>query len=142
MIFITELLKDLSIIISAGAVISGINAWKREHIGKRQIELAEDTLTLFYQARGVIRDIRCPHGKITEGNTRPKHKHESEDENQLLNEAYVVFERYQKQQDVFNKLLSIRYRFMARFGNETENLFFELMKILEDIFIAAKKWVI
>jgi hypothetical protein len=52
---LSEFAKNLSVIIGALALISGIRAWKREYIGKRKIELAEDTLMLFYQARDAIR---------------------------------------------------------------------------------------
>jgi hypothetical protein len=135
---LSELAKNLSVIIAALSVISGIRAWKREYIGKRKIELAEDTLMLFYQARDAIREIRNPFGRIGEGSSRQKAAHETDSETQLLNQAYVVYERYQKKEDVFNKLQSIRYRFMARFGRDNEAPFIELNKILNDIFLSAQ----
>ena len=50
----------------------------------------------------------------------------------------TVIERYQKHEDVFNELHSTRYRFMARFGCETETPFLELNVVLNDIFLAAR----
>jgi hypothetical protein len=50
----------------------------------------------------------------------------------------VVYERYQKHEEMFNKLQSTRYRFMARFGRENEIPFVELNEILNEIFIAAQ----
>ena len=135
---ITELAKNISVILGALALISGIRAWKREYIGKRKIELAEDTLMLFYQARDAISEIRNPFGRSGEGSSRQKGDNETESETELLNRAYVVYERYQKHEELFNKLQSTRYRFMARFGRETEVPFVELNKILKDIFIAAQ----
>ena len=134
----TELAKNISVILGALTIIFGIRAWKREYIGKRKIELAEDTLMLFYQARDAIRDIRSPFGRIGEGSSRQKAENETESETELLNSAYVVYERYQKQEEIFNKLQSTRYRFMARFGRESETQFVELNKILNDIFLAAQ----
>lgn len=134
---ISELAKNISVIVGALALISGIRAWKREYIGKRKIELAEDTLMLFYQARDAISEIRNPFGSIGEGSSRQKAEHETETETKILNQAYVVFERFKKQEEIFNKLQSTRYRFMARFGRENEEPFIELNKILKDIFIAA-----
>ena len=134
----TELAKNISVILGALALISGIRAWRREYIGKRKIELAEDTLMLFYQARDAIRDIRNPFGRIGEGSSRQKAENETESETELLNRAYVVYERYQKHEEMFNKLQSTRYRFMARFGRENEIPFVELNKILNEIFIAAQ----
>lgn len=134
---LTELVKNISIIIGALTLISGIRAWKREYIGKRKIELAEDTLMLFYQARDAIRDIRNPFGRIGEGSSRQKADHETTSETELLNRAYVAYERYQKHEDIFNKLQSTRYRFMARFGRDNEVPFNELNKIVNDIFMSA-----
>ena len=75
---LTELTKNISVIIGALALISGIRAWKREYIGKRKIELAEDTLMLFYQARDAIREIRNPFGRIGEGSSRQKGDNETD----------------------------------------------------------------
>lgn len=135
---ISELAKNISVILGALSLISGIRAWKREYIGKRKIELAEDTLMLFYQARDAIREIRNPFGRSGEGSSRKKAENETESETELLNRAYVVYERYQKHEELFNKLQSTRYRFMARFGRETETPFIELNKILNEVFLAAQ----
>lgn len=134
----TELAKNISVIIGALALISGIRAWKREYIGKRKIELAEDTLMLFYQARDAIREIRNPFGRIGEGSSRQKGDNEPDSKAELLNRAYVVYERYQKKEEIFNKLQSTRYRFMARFGRDNEAPFVEINKILNDIFLSAQ----
>ena len=134
----SELAKNISVTIGALTLILGIRAWKREYIGKRKIELAEDTLMLFYQARDAIREIRSPFGRIGEGSSRQKGDNETDSETELLNRAYVVYERYQKKEDIFNKLQSTRYRFMARFGRKNEATFIELNNILNDIFISAQ----
>jgi hypothetical protein len=133
-----ELAKNISVIIAALTIISGIRAWKREYIGKRKIELAEDALMLFYQARDAIREIRNPFSRIDEGSSRQKGANEAASETELLNRAYVVYERYQKKEELFNKLQSIRYRFMARFGRQHEAPFIEFSKILNDILISAQ----
>jgi hypothetical protein len=46
------------------AIISGIGAWKREFVGKRQIELAEQTLAKFFELRDAIAYLRNPFGTI------------------------------------------------------------------------------
>jgi len=40
-------IKELSLLIGIWVVIYGVDSWRREHKGKRQIELAEETLSLF-----------------------------------------------------------------------------------------------
>jgi uncharacterized protein YdcH (DUF465 family) len=135
---IVEVLKSASIILAAISIMLGIRAWKREFIGKRKIKLAEDTLILFYQTRDAIREIRNPFGFVGEGASREKAKHETDEETNILNRAYVVFERYNKREEIFNKLQSTRYQFMARFGRHTEQPFIDLSDVLQDIFIAAQ----
>lgn len=44
-----NILQAISIILACWAVIAGIDAWKREFIGKRRIELAESLLAKFYE---------------------------------------------------------------------------------------------
>ena len=64
------LLRDISLIIVSWSAIYGIDSWRREYRGKRQIELAEDTLALFYQAQDIINWIRYPLSSADEGKSR------------------------------------------------------------------------
>jgi len=117
--------STLTVIVTA---ILGYNAWKKEFSGKRKIELAEEVLALFYEARNAIRTIR---GRVSYSNEGSTESH--------LNEppaVQVFYERYEKRQEVFNKLSSKRYQFKARMG--TEKPFEELKKIMDDMWIAAR----
>jgi len=135
---VANILVSISIIIAAWAVIIGVNAWRREYVGKRRLELAEEVLALFYEARDVIRYIRNPFSFVGEGSTRNAAPNESPEEKQLTDNAYVVFERYNKRQDLFNKLYSMRYRYMARFGRDSAKPFDDMHKIVNEIFISAR----
>ena len=139
---VTNILESISIIIAAWAVIIGVNAWRREYIGKRKLELAEEVLALFYEARDVISFIRSPFGFSGEGSTRNASPNETPEEKQINDRAYVVFERYNKRQDLFNKLYSMRYRYMARFikdfGKDSAKPFEDLRKIVNEIFLSAR----
>jgi hypothetical protein len=135
---IANILASISIILAAWTVIIGINAWRREYVGKRKLELAEDVLALFYEARDVISYIRNPFGYVGEGSTRKAAPNESPEEKQINDNAYVVFERYNKNQDLFNKLYSMRYRYMARFGKDSAKPFDDLRNIVNEIFISAR----
>jgi hypothetical protein len=135
---VTNVLESISIIIAACVVIFGINAWRREYVGKRKLELAEEVLALFYEARDAIGYIRNPFGYVGEGGTRKADQNESSEEKQINDKAYVVFERYNKRQNLFNKLYSMRYRYIAQFGKDTAKPFDELNKIVNDIFTSAR----
>ncbi len=135
---VANILESISLIIAAWAVIIGVNAWRREYIGKRRLELAEEVLSLFYEARDVISAIRSPFGYSGEGSTRSAAPNESPEEKEINDKAYVVFERYNKRQDLFNKLYSMRYRYMAQFGKDSAKPFDDLYKIVNEIFTSAR----
>jgi hypothetical protein len=133
-----DILESISLIIAAWTVIIGVNAWRHEFIGKRRIELAEEVLALFYEARDVISYIRSPFGYVGEGSSRKSSENESPEEKQIYDNAYVVVERYNKNQELLNKIYSMRYRFMAQFGKEASVPFDDLRKIVNDIFISSR----
>lgn len=130
-------LQAISIIIAAISFIYGINAWRREFIGKRKIELAEKVLSLFYEARDAIKYMRNIFGNSEESKTRKRSEFESNGQSRLLDQAYVVFERYQKNEKVFAELNSLKYRVMTVFGAEYVKPFNDLNFIIRDIFTAA-----
>jgi hypothetical protein len=134
---IADVITAISVAIAALAFVVGVNAWRREFVGKRRIELAENVLALFYEAQDAIREIRNPFGFVGEGATRKRSEHESEDEAKILDNAYVVFERYQKREKLFAELRSMKYRFMATFGSNAGESFDELNMIINEIFSAA-----
>jgi len=130
---VLEIINTIAIIAASGVAIYGINAWRKEFQGKRKIELAEEVLVLFYEAKDAVRAIRNPVGYSGEVSTRNH-----------LNEPLVVrafYERYEKRQEVFNKLYSKRYQFMARFGSDKTKPFKDLKEIMDDMYIAARTLV-
>ncbi len=51
---IADVITAVSVAIAALAFVVGVNAWRREFVGKRRIELAENVLALFYEAQDAI----------------------------------------------------------------------------------------
>jgi hypothetical protein len=98
-------LRDLSLLIGIWVAIYGIDSWRREHKGKREIELAEDVLALFYEAREAIQYMRHPFSTVDECNGVDRQPSESESEWQARRNASVAFKRYNERKDLFNKLL-------------------------------------
>ncbi|MBN2020826.1 MAG: hypothetical protein JW749_11455 [Sedimentisphaerales bacterium] len=130
---VLEIINTVAIIAASGVAIYGINAWKKEFSGKRRIELAEDVLALFYEARDAINSIRSPLVFQGEGSTRKSQDDEAAHEKQARDKAYVFYERFDKRKEVFSKLHSKRYQFMARFGAEKTKPFDDLWQIFIDI---------
>jgi len=134
---IADILQSLSIILACLSVILGIDAWRREFIGKRKIELAEDVLTRFYEARDAIARIRSPISFENERLARKRAPNEREEESSLLDQAYVVFVRYEKEQDLFNRIHALRYNVMARLGLDSAKPFNDVHGIVHEILGAA-----
>lgn len=134
-----DILQSLSIIIVAFAAVYSINAWRRELKGQRELDVSEQALALIYECRDNLRFIRSPYSFGGEGQTRKRGPKETEDESEALDRAYVLFERYEKVKDSFIKLQSIKYRFMAIFGKETAESFNEVNRIMNELFLAAKR---
>jgi hypothetical protein len=101
MIEIATIAQAVAIFAACWAIISGIGAWKREFIGKRQIELAEQVMAKFFEIRDAIAFIRNPFSQFDEGSTRKRADYETPDEAQLLDRGYIVVERYAKKEAAF-----------------------------------------
>ena len=132
-----EILTLISIPVGICVAIYGINTWRREHVGKRQLELAEDTLALFYEAADAIRPMRHAASFGNEMKDVEQQDGESNREFQARQNASVVFHRYNQHQTLFSKLHASRYRFMALIGKEEARPFDELRAITSQIRLAA-----
>jgi len=133
-----SVLQSISVILACLTIIFGVDAWRREFIGKRKIELAEDVLTRFYEARDAIARIRSPFSFSGEGSERTKSPNEGPEASELLDRAYVVFVRYEKEQELFNRLHALRYQAMARIALSAAQPFDDLRRVLNEIFASAR----
>ncbi len=135
---IVEFVKDLSVIIGLWITFYKIGSWQIEHRGRRNIELAEETLSLFYEAQDVIEWIRHPLGFEDETSSLVKNDKESEAEFQARKRANFIFVRYNQNKELFSKIHSLRYRFMSQIGKEKAKPFNELNALLREIISAAR----
>jgi hypothetical protein len=134
----SEFLKNLSIIVASCTAIYGIGSWRREYVGKKQAELAEEVLCLFYEARDAVQHIRNPFSHGNEGTTRKADENETPEQKEAYDSAYVLIERFNTHIELFNKMHSVRYRFMAQFGKDAGKPFEDLRKILNEIQVSAR----
>jgi hypothetical protein len=138
MIELATIVQMVAVISACWAIISGVGAWKREFIGKRQIELAEQVLEKFFEVKDAIAYIRNPFASTDEGKTRQRRDGETTAESDLLDRGYIVVERYSKKENVFADFNTLKYKFMASFGPETEPIFTDTNKALNSIFVSAR----
>jgi hypothetical protein len=133
-----QTLRDLSILLAALIGAYGFDSWRREHTGKRRIELAEDALANFYEARDAIAQIRNPGSFSDETKDVVRGESESEEQFRARKNASIVFVRYNAQRELFSKIHALRYRFMAQIGPESAKPFDDLHKVVNEIFLAAR----
>jgi len=134
---IATLIGSLAALAASIAAIYSLNTWRKEHLGKKRVDLAEETLALFYEAKDAISAIRSPFGHSGEGKTREPIEGETPGQARIREQAHAFWERYEMRQDVFNRLRAMRYRFMAEVGKVEAEPFFELNKIVNEVLFAA-----
>ena len=135
---IATITQAVAIVSACWVVISGVGAWKREFIGRRRIELAEQTLAKFFEVRDAITFIRNPFSSSEEGKSRERSDNELSTHTELLDRGYIVVERYTKRETTFAEFNTLKYRFMAAFGPDTESIFTDTMKAVNSIFVSAR----
>jgi hypothetical protein len=138
MLEIATIAQAVAVITACWAIVSGVGAWKREFMGKRQIELAEQLLAKFFEVRDAIAFVRNPFSGSDEGKSRKRGDTELSQDSDLLDRGYIVIERYQKRETAFADFNTLKYRCMASFGAETESIFVETNKVVNSIFISAR----
>lgn len=121
--------SSLATVVAAGTAIWGIRAWRREHTGKRRIDLAEEVLALVYEIKDVLASVRSPLGHSEEGQTCPSMPDATNKEKAMLCTAYIPIERCNFRRDIFARLRSLRYRFMALNGKDAGIPFEEINNI-------------
>lgn len=140
-----EIAKAIPSVITAGTAVygvtiakAGLDKWKRETIGKRKAELAEEVLADFYQAREVIQSARSPMAFAHEGATRQKADDETKDETSALNSYFAIIERLQAKNEFFAQLHARQYRFLALFGSGADKSHKALIQVYNEMVIAAR----
>ena len=134
---ILEIIKSIGVIVASCVAIWGINSWRREAKWKRKYELAEEVLANFYEAHQAIQIIRSPFGFGQEGSSRPRQDNETKEESQIYDQAYVTRERFERNKTSFEKLHSLKFRFIALYGKEYEQHFDKFNQTVNKIFFAS-----
>lgn len=120
-----------------GFAYYGLDAWRREHPGRRKIELAEEALALFYEAADALKHIRHPASFGHETKEITQQEGETAEEFSARKSASIVFVRTARYSELFNKLHAMRYRFMAQIGKDEAKPFEDIRRIVLDVENAA-----
>ena len=133
-------ISTLRDIIVAGAAVStatvgwkALNKWRDETVGKRRLEVAEDTLSAFYQAQEIIYDARAPFIAASE-----MVKEEGVPDDVVRDSAYGPIRRLRQSFDHIRDLRTKRHRFAALFGREATKPWDEIEAVLNEMNAASE----
>jgi broad specificity phosphatase PhoE len=130
-----EAATGLAAIVAGWAAVRGLDDWRREAVGRRKAELAEEVLAQFYRAKDILTWARFPdraHGERTSDASRNA---------QLRLAASAPIERLVQESQLFSELQASRYRFMAYFGEAAARPFADLGAIHSEIVTSAGELV-
>ena len=131
----------IAVLIAAGVGRSTFEAWKRQRIEERRIELAETALILAYKIQDAMSIIRSP---MTMGNESDAAEqtlrengvlNDNTDQDQLhyLKIAQVIINRMRAKAPLYDELAELRPRVRTIFNQETEahlaTLWMEMAKV-------------
>jgi hypothetical protein len=98
------IVQAAAIVITAIFAVLGLRAWRGQLIGKRKVEIAEETLVLVYKIRNAIAYARLPVHGPTEGLSRVRELAEEENFRKLRDSYFVPVERLRAYDEDFAKL--------------------------------------
>ncbi len=135
-----EFAPAIMTILGGGAALWAVGKWRREHVGRWRMELAEDALAAMLEARDALGEIRSRLLFEGEASDRPHVDGEIERETEIRDRAYVVQRRYYERRDVIRRLRSLRYRFQIIFGAKSVEPFETATKVLWRLTWLADEW--
>jgi hypothetical protein len=139
---IGALLTGIATVLAGIAALRGLDAWRRETVGRRKAELAEEVLAQFYRARDIITWARfpvahapnAPGDGALDGSDAPKDAREKR-------RMYAPVQRLAQESQIFSELQASRYRFMAYFGEQAAQPFDEIRSLQNEVVAAAGKLI-
>ena len=101
---IADVVQGLGVTAASAAAVYGVVSWRRELKGRKEYELAEEALALFYEARDKIEAIRSPLSYEGEGKALPAAVPGTSEDSQVPHEVRVFFERHARCETLFSRL--------------------------------------
>ena len=134
-----DALDGVALLIASIVALYGISAWKREHVGKKRIELAEEVLELFYKVREIIQDARNDLAWSDDlAPSREPQEGETAEEKRMRDYTHAYMYGYSIRQDTFSQLEAKRHRFIVYFGKSARQPFSDLSRIIGRVRTAVR----
>jgi hypothetical protein len=137
-----EEIQPLATLLATGTgiyvALNGLRSWKREHTGKRDIELCQRVIESFYEAEQRLIELRSPASfPSVESAERPKQGPEGEKDAKRRDEYFVPLARLRKQREFWVSFLALKYRVRALFGKTALKPFDDVDLIVRELRAAA-----
>ncbi len=132
----TQLLTITGLFITSFIAIAGFRSfsrWRREQIEGRKIDLALEALSLAYESKAVFGHIRSRVMYKGEGADVPEMVGESDEHKRQRQSFFAVLKRIESGNDYFVRIWALQPKFIAIFGEKTEEIFDQLHKARRDI---------
>lgn len=124
-------------LVTGTVAVIGVTSWRRQMVGKRKAELAEQVLVDFYEARDVFQWVRSSGFLASEGNSRKATEDEPDQVRLMRNVYFIPLERLNREKELFARLQARRYVFRAYFGDAGTEPFETLAKAHNEISVTA-----
>ena len=130
--------QAVAVVVTAYFASKSLNAWRRQSLGKRRIEVAEEMLVAAYRAQSAIEWIRNPGAFGDEGSSRPRGSSEPDEMTKLRDSYFVPLERIQKQNEELAQFSKVRVLAQVYFGPSAIKPIDEVMKSLRQVALSAR----
>lgn len=122
-----ETIQEVATLVATASGIwiaySGLDAWKTETLGRRDIDLCQTVIEKFYEAEHKLQVLRSPLSFAHEGAARATSTAESEEDKRRRDLLFVPLARFNEQYEFWSEFLSFRFRMRALFGDEAAECF-------------------
>ena len=127
--------QSVAITAAAVAAFFALNTWRKQLVGQRKVELAEQVLVKLYMARDAIKWARSSIGWVGEGASRPKDpgEEDSPEKKKWLDGLFAPAERLNNQSELFSDIATLRHRVVPYFGEGVGDALLEIVHIRRKI---------
>ncbi|MXY38636.1 MAG: hypothetical protein F4160_10450 [Rhodospirillaceae bacterium] len=136
--YILDFLQTIAVVAAAVVAFVGIRSWRRELLGRRRSEIAEQAIVVASSVKDAFNYVRSPAGYKGEGQSRNREEDEKERMSERLDQDFVPIERLNKFTDEFAQLRSTMLLCKAHFEEGVTEPFDELFRIRSEIIRAAR----
>jgi hypothetical protein len=143
-----EVARIVGIAIQAGSIAvtayfasRGLSAWRKQLVGKRRCELAEEILTSAFTVEQRIRFIRNGMGFKGEGKTRPRLESEPDQFSDTRDMYFIPLERISKHDETLTRFETLRVLAQAHWGSHAGRPFDTILSVVREVAVAARMLV-